>query len=61
MKKVKEKLFKKKRGDKSLIIELGLIAVGLALIVIFKNQLSSVITTICTQVTAKISEILSGL
>lgn len=61
MKKVKEKLLKKKRGDKSLIIELGLIAVGLALIVIFKNQLSSVITTICTQVTAKISEILSGL
>lgn len=61
MKNVKRKLFKKKRGDKSLIIELGLIAVGLALVVIFKNQISSVITTIGTQITAKITEILSGI
>ena len=54
---VKGKLFNKKRGSKELMIELGLAVVGVVLLIVFREQITNLITTLVAQVTSKIKAI----
>ena len=54
---VKGKLFNKKRGSKELMIELGLAVVGVVLLIVFREQITNLITTLVTEVTSKIRAI----
>lgn len=51
---------KKKPGLEKLAITLILMAVGVGLCVIFRNQLSSMITTAFTTINTQMTELMSG-
>lgn len=48
----------KEAGDKALIVELVLIAIAVALVLIFKTQISKLVTDFMAKVTTKISDAL---
>ena len=48
----------KEAGDKALIVELVLIAIEVALVLIFKTQISKLVTDFMAKVTTKISDAL---
>ncbi len=58
---LKAKVLKKKRGSKELMIELGLAIVGVVLLIVFREQISTLLQTLGTFVTEKIKGLFSGM
>ena len=58
---VKAKALKKKRGSKELMIELGLAIVGVVLLIVFRGQITTLLTTLGKFVTDKIQGLFSGM
>ena len=58
---LKAKVLKKKRGSKELMIELGLAIVGVVLLIVFREQISTLLETLGTFVTEKIKGLFSGM
>jgi hypothetical protein len=58
---LKAKALKKKRGSKELMIELGLAIVGVVLLIVFREQISTLLQTLGTFVTEKIKGLFSGM
>lgn len=56
---LRRKIMTKKRGDKTVLVELGLAVVGVALLVIFRDGISGLITTVVGNVTTWITELFS--
>ena len=54
-----EKMMKKEQGGKEIIAEVALAVIAVALILIFRTQISSLITTIMTSMNTKVSELFS--
>ena len=50
---------KKEQGGKEIIAEVALAVIAVALILIFRTQISSLITTIMTSMNTKVSELFS--
>lgn len=61
LKKIKSNLLTKKKGGKEIIIEVGLAAVGVALLVIYRDNVGTLINTIITGVTGGIKSIFASL
>ena len=59
MKLTKNFLMKKDGGDKAIVVEVGLAVIAVVLLVIFQGQMSSFITTLVSNMTTEIGEILS--
>ena len=57
---VKNMLTKKDRGDKAIVVEVGLAVIAVVLLVLFQGQMTNFINTLVTNMTAEISEILSA-
>jgi hypothetical protein len=57
---VKRKVLKKKRGSKELMIELGLAIVGVVLLIVFREQITTLLKTLGTFVTEKIQGLFEG-
>ena len=57
---LKAKVLKKKRGSKELMIELGLAIVGVVLLIVFREQISTLLQTLGTFVTEKIKGLFIG-
>lgn len=55
-----EKMTKKKRGGKEILVELGLALVMVSLLVIFRDQVGPVITSITTFVSGKIQALFTA-
>lgn len=53
------KMMKKEQGGKEIIAEVALAVIAVALILIFRTQISSLITTIMTSMNTKVSELFS--
>lgn len=51
---------KKDPGDKAIIVEIGLAVIAVVLLLVFREAMSAFITTLVTEMTNKISAILSG-
>ena len=58
---LKAKVLKKKRGSKELMIELGLAIVGVVLLIVFREQISTLLQTLGTFVTENIKGLFSGM
>ena len=58
---LKAKVLKKKRGSKELMIELELAIVGVVLLIVFREQISTLLQTLGTFVTEKIKGLFSGM
>ena len=58
---LKAKALKKKRGSKELMIELGLAIVGVVLLIVFREQISTLLQTLGEFVTEKIKGLFSGM
>ena len=58
---LKAKVLKKKWGSKELMIELGLAIVGVVLLIVFREQISTLLQTLGTFVTEKIKGLFSGM
>ncbi len=58
---LKAKALKRKRGSKELMIELGLAIVGVVLLIVFREQISTLLQTLGTFVTEKIKGLFSGM
>ena len=56
---VENVLMKKDGGDKAIVVEVGLAVIAVVLLVIFQGQMSSFITTLVSNMTTEIGEILS--
>ena len=60
MKKFAEKfLMKKDGGDKAIVVEVGLAVIAVVLLVIFQEQMTTFITTLVSNMTTEIGNILS--
>lgn len=59
MKNLKNMLMKKDNGDKAIVVEVGLAVIAVVLLVIFQGQMTTFITTLVTNMTTEIGEILS--
>lgn len=59
--KIKEKVFYKKRGGKEIFMELGLAIVGVVLLMVFRDQIKPLVSTIANFVSSKIQSIFSGM
>ena len=57
---LKAKVLKKKRGSKELMIELGLAIVGVVLLIVFREQTSTLLQTLGAFVTEKIKGLFIG-
>ena len=57
---VKNMLTNKDRGDKAIVVEVGLAVIAVVLLVLFQGQMTNFINTLVTNMTAEISEILSA-
>ena len=57
---LKAKVLKKKRGSKELMIELGLAIVGVVLLIVFREQISTLLQTLGSFVTEKIKVLFIG-
>ena len=57
---LKAKALKKKRGSKELMIELGLAIVGVVLLIVFREQISTLLQTLGEFVTEKIKGLFIG-
>ncbi len=57
---LKAKALKRKRGSKELMIELGLAIVGVVLLIVFREQISTLLQTLGTFVTEKIKGLFIG-
>lgn len=55
----KNMLMKKDNGDKAIVVEVGLAVIAVVLLVIFQGQMTTFITTLVTNMTKEIGEILS--
>ena len=58
---LKAKVLKKKRGSKELMIELGLAIVGVVLLIVFREQISTLLQTLGEFVTEKIKGLFTGM
>ena len=58
---LKAKALKRKRGSKELMIELGLAIVGVVLLIVFREQISTLLQTLGAFVTEKIQGLFSGM
>lgn len=50
---------KKDRGDKAIVVEVGLAVIAVVLLVVFQKQMSGFITTLVQSMTTEIGKILS--
>lgn len=55
----KNMLMKRDNGDKAIVVEVGLAVIAVVLLVIFQGQMTTFITTLVTNMTKEIGEILS--
>lgn len=60
MKRVKNFLMKKDQGDKAIVVEVGLAVIAVVLLVIFKTQMTTFLTTLVGDMTKEIGNILSA-
>lgn len=60
MNKVKNMLMQKDRGDKAIVVEVGLAVIAVVLLVLFQGQMTNFINTLVANMTAEISRILSS-
>lgn len=56
---VNNMLMKKDRGDKAIVVEVGLAVIAVVLLVIFQGQMTTFITTLVGNMTTEIGEILT--
>ena len=61
LKKIKERVLNKKKGGKEIIMEVGLAAVGVVLLVVFRDQLTTLVQTLIGNVTTEISTVFKAL
>lgn len=52
-------LMKKDRGDKAIVVEVGLAVIAVVLLVIFQEEMSTFLTTLVADMTTEIGNILS--
>ena len=52
-------LMKKDNGDKAIVVEVGLAVIAVVLLVIFQGQMTTFITTLVSNMTKEIGDILS--
>lgn len=57
---VKNFLMKKDNGDKAIVVEVGLAVIAVVLLVIFKTQMTTFLTTLVSNMTKEIGNILSA-
>jgi uncharacterized alkaline shock family protein YloU len=57
IKNIKNLTLKKKDGGKEILIELGLAIVGVVLLIMYKQQISTFLTTITTRITTEITNL----
>lgn len=57
---VKNFLMKKDNGDKAIVVEVGLAVIAVVLLVIFKTQMTTFLTTLVSDMTKEIGNILSA-
>ena len=53
-------LMKKEGGDKAIVVEVGLAVIAVVLLVIFQEEMSTFLTTIISNMTKEIGEILGA-
>lgn len=56
---IKKSLLKKEGAGKEIIMEVGLAVVGVALLIIFREQLTNLVTSLLTNATTKINDLFS--
>lgn len=60
MRKFMGKFMKKDRGDKAIVVEVGLAVIAVVLLVVFQKQMSGFITSLVQSMTTEIGKILSA-
>ena len=50
----------KDNGGKEIIVELGLAAIAVALLILFRNEIKTLVTTIMSKATSQITNLFSG-
>lgn len=61
LEKIKNMSLKKKFGGKEIIIEVGLAVVGVALLIVFREQATSLVKTLVSNTSSQISNLFKAL